>query len=368
MNYRSLISLPLVFLLTLPAIASDSDLQQRFQGTIDDFLVANPEVPGVVVHFICPTQELDWTAVAGTSEVDNPDRILGPGQTFRIASNTKTYVAASVMRLVELGKLDLDDSLADRLSPIYCEKLYADGYDLKSMTISQLLSHTSGMFEHPADPRYAEAIMANPQRVWTRDEQLDLCLEWGDPVGKPGELFKYSDTGYLLLGSIVEDITGQSLGRAVHSLLDYEKLGLDATWWEIDEKQPSTSGPRAHQYYFKHDTTDWDCSLDLFGGGGLLTDAYDLAWFLRKLVMGEVLAEPSSTTAMMERGTLPYRLGIMRVEMGERLAWGHTGFWNTFAFHLPELDLTIAGSILNYDSERGQDLADKLVSDYLKSE
>ena len=65
-------------------------------------------------------------------------------------------------------------------------------------------------------------------------------------------------------------------------------LGLDATWWERDEIAPTTAGPRAHQYYLDFDTTNWNPSLDLYGGGGLLTDADDLGIFLRALLAGRV--------------------------------------------------------------------------------
>lgn len=366
MNRRVFVTLVVLLLPALPCSAVDDGLQARLQETLDAFLIANPQVPGVVVHFICPTRDFEWTAVSGLAENGNSGNVLMPTHTFRIASNTKTYVAAAILRLVEMEKLDLDDPLALRLPHRYREALSTDGYDLDAMTIAQVLSHTSGLFEHPADPRYAEAILADPQRQWTRDEQVRLCVEWGDPVGKPGEKFQYSDTGYVLLGAVIEELTGKSLGRATHDLLDYEALGLGATWWEIDEQKPETAGPRAHQYYFADDTTDWNCSLDLYGGGGLLTDAADLAWFMRKVFLGDVFQQPGTLTAMTERGTLPYRLGLMRVEMAGRLAWGHTGFWNTFAFHVPDLDLTIAGAVLNHDGERGQVLAEALVADWLE--
>ncbi len=347
---------------------ADQDLKGRLQETVDAFLAESPLAPGIVVHFISPSRDWDWTAVSGQAATGDDSDALLPSHTFRIASNTKTYVAAGLLRLVESGKLNLDDTLAQHLPARYQAPMRADGYNPEAMTIAQVLSHTSGMFEHPADPRYAEAILANPQRQWTRDEQFKLCLEWGDPVGEPGESYEYSDTGYLLLGAIIEETTGQSLGVAIHSLLDYEALGLDATWWEVDERQPETAGPRAHQYYGSHDTTDWNPSLDLYGGGGLLTDASDLAWFMRKLLQGEVFAQPATLAAMLERGSLPYRLGVMREVMSGHLVWGHTGFWNTFAFHVPGLDLTIAGAILNHEAGRGQVLTEKLVADILAAE
>ena len=345
--------------LSATAAGAGPDLGAALADTLAAYHGANSSAPGLVVHVVCPAHDLDRTFAVG-SESRGGDRPLTADHTFRIASNTKTYVAAAVLRLVEEGKLGLDDPLGRYLPPQRAALLAADGYDLDAITIAQVLSHTGGLFEHPADPRYAEAILADPQRLWTADELLGLCVAWGDPVAAPGDTFSYSDTGYVLLGGIVADLAGENLGAAVHHLLDYEALGLRATWWEVFEAAPATAGPRAHQYYGEHDTFAWDPSLDLYGGGGLVTDARDLAWFLRLLLEGRVLHEAASLEAMTRRGAPGYRLGLFHLELAGHEAWGHSGFWNTFAFHVPDLDLTIAGCITDHFAEKGQVLAERL--------
>jgi len=320
---RHLLLLLVLLLPITSTCADDTDLPARLQATVEAFNAENPQAPGVVVHIISPRHGLDFTAVTGRADRPEQATVLTADHTFRIASNTKTYVAAGALRLVEIGKLRLADTLAERLPDHYRELLGQDGYDLQAMTVAQLLSHTSGMFEHPADPRYAEAILADPQHHWTAREQVELCVAWGDPVAQPGEEYVYSDTGYIT--------------------------------------EPGTAGPRAHQYYGPYDTTDWHPSLDLYGGGGLLTSAGDLAWFLRRLLAAEVFEQAETLEQMTGRGKLPYRLGLMREEMAGHLAWGHTGFWNTFAFHLPTLDLTVAGAVLDHHAGRGQELARRLV-------
>lgn len=133
-----------------------------------------------------------------------------------------------MLRLAEQGRLSPDDPLGPLLSPLERELLAGDGFDLD---------------EHSGDPRYAEAITADPQHVWTREEQVRRCVEWCDPIGAPGERYKYSDTGYVL-------------------------LGLRSTWWELDD--PAGAGPRAHQYIGASDTRDWHPSLDLAVAGCVL--------------------------------------------------------------------------------------------------
>jgi hypothetical protein len=83
---------------------------------------------------------------------------------------------------------------------------------------------------------------------------------------------------------------------------------------------------------------------------------------MRELLTGKVYDRPATLEEMTGRGTLPYRLGLMVIECDGRLAVGHQGFWNTFAFHVPSLDLTVGGSILNHDAANGQKLVRRLVA------
>lgn len=82
---------------------------------------------------------------------------------------------------------------------------------------------------------------------WTRTSQLQLLVEQTKPVGNPGEKFSYSDTGYVLLGEILEKVTGLTMGEAIDQLLDFEKLGLHSTIMEAVDGD--FSGKRIHQYY-----------------------------------------------------------------------------------------------------------------------
>ena len=136
----------------------------------------------------------------------------------RIASNTKTYVAATVLRLSEEGRLSLDDSIDSYLPGPMVDLLTGDGYRPDQMTLRHLLTHTSGLYDHSDSQKYGDAIMADPQRRWTRAEQLEAAMEWGDPWGPPGAIYTYCDTGYVLLGAIIEEASGRSLAAAVREL------------------------------------------------------------------------------------------------------------------------------------------------------
>ena len=168
---------------------------------------------------------------------------------------------------MEDGRIDLEAPIAPLLTPSLDALLRADGYATDRITVRQLLSHSAGLYDHGSDPRYIAAILADPAHVWTREEQVRLATSYADPQSAPGTKFQYSDTGYILLGDIVERITKQSLAALVRQLLGLDRLGLRATWWETAEPMPRTALPRTRQWLDKVDATDVHPSMDLYGGG-----------------------------------------------------------------------------------------------------
>ncbi|MCS0609842.1 beta-lactamase family protein [Massilia solisilvae] len=265
---------------------------------------------------------------------------LRPDATFRVASNTKTYVAATVLRLWEDGKIKLDASIRDYVDPATIAALDKDGYDTAHITVRQLLTHTAGIADHTNSKQFGELLATHPETAWTRESTLDALVRWTDPVGKPGEKFYYSDDGYCLLGNIIERLTGKPLARAVHEILGYEKLGLKSTYWETQEPAAPQAGPRAHQLFDDgRDTYGWNPSLDMYGGGGIVADPRDLAWFLYDLFEGKVFKHPETLQLMLSNQGLPadsqYRMGIFEYEANGVKAYWHSGFWGTAAFYVP---------------------------------
>ncbi len=328
---------------------------------VEAYLSANPQAPGAVVWVSCPALGLDWTGAAGAAARGDGAPPLTAAHEFRIASNTKTYVAATVLRLVEDGHLSLDAPLGGLLPSELAAILRDDGYDLEAIRLRHVLSHTAGLADHSGDDRYGEAIIADPHHRWTREEQVRRCADLFDPLGPAPAPFRYSDTGYVLLGAVIERATGRSLAAAMRSELALDRLGLHRTWWETLEPAPSPALPRAHQHIGEHDVTAWDPSFDLHGGGGLVTDARDLGLFMRHLLEGRVLRREATLAEMTGSGTASYRLGLMVADLGGHVAFGHQGFWNTFAYHVPGLDATVAGCILSHDAANGRVLAAQLV-------
>lgn len=269
----------------------------------------------------------------------------------RIASITKTFTAATALRLMEDGKLDLLRPIAGYIDPAFSDILRADGYDPTRITVKHLMSHTSGLADHAQTQSFFDRIIADPTHCWTRAEVLLGLVEWTDPVGNPGEKFAYSDTGYLLLGHIIERQSGLSLADAARRYLGLDAIGLPDTYWEIMEKNEAVAARRAHQKMDGMDTHGWSATMDLYGGGGLVSSAHDMARFFQALFAGRVFKKPDTLAVMLSADGLPagspYRLGIfVRSEAGVDY-YEHEGFWGTVVMHVPSTNSTFSGAVLD---------------------
>jgi D-alanyl-D-alanine carboxypeptidase len=270
---------------------------------------------------------------------------------LRVASNTKTFVAATVLRLWEQERINLDAPIGPLIAPELDTLLRGDGYNTGRITVRHLLSHSAGLYDHGGDPRYLQAVLADPRHVWTKAEQIGLLVDYADPQSAPGTEFRHSDDGYILLGDIVERITGQDLAAAVRRELRLDRLGLKETWWERKEQPPRSASTRARQFIGKLDATDIDASMDLYGGGGLVMSPRDLARFFAALFDGKIFDRPATLREMMwkgsHKGADAYRLGIFVKPVNGRELYWHSGFWGTAAYYDPSTGRSAAGATLN---------------------
>jgi D-alanyl-D-alanine carboxypeptidase len=299
------------------------------------------EMAAVTVYSLGPAGRERSAGVAGL-DIHTP---------VRIASVTKIFTAATALRLMEDGKLDLLQPIAGYIDPAFSDILRADGYDPTLITVKHLMSHTSGMADHAQTRTYFDRIIADPGHGWTRTEILQGLVEWTDPAGVPGEKFEYSDTGYVLLGHIIERQSGLSLADAARRMLGFDAIGLPDTYWEIMERNDAAAARRAHQKLDGMDTHGWSATMDLYGGGGLVSSVHDMARFFQALFAGRVFKNPETLAIMLSGDGLPvgspYRLGLfVRSEAGVDY-YEHEGFWGTVVMHVPSTNSTFAGAVLD---------------------
>jgi len=329
----------------------------EIQAAVNAFSTAHSTYPGVALAVRSP--RLSWTGAAGHDALVSKKR-LDPRAGFRIASVTKTFTAASILRLVEDGRIGIDDPISKYLAPATLALLRGDGYDVNAIHVRHLLMHSSGLYDYASDQRFVSYVLMHGRHRWTRLEQVRFAMTHGKPYSPPGKEFHYSDTGYVLLGEILERSTGLGLAGAYRSLLGFKKLGLGATYLETLELRPQAAQMRAHQYYETIDSTRFDPSFDLYGGGGLVSTVDDLVRFYRALVGGRVFKKAITLRTMLGKAN-PQRvvdagMGIFSMQIGGRAGencWGHSGFWGTTVVDCPHSGVTLA---LAVNQAKGFDL------------
>ncbi|HEY7719589.1 MAG TPA: serine hydrolase domain-containing protein [Pedococcus sp.] len=258
---------------------------------------------------------------AGHARLD-PDRRLRTGDQARVGSITKTFVAVVMLELQRAGRLDLDDTLESWLPG-----LVPNGSDI---TLRMLLNHTSGIFNYTDDPDFFELAFSDPFRPWTARELVDLALE-NPPVFAPGTSWSYSNTGYILLGMVLQRATHQSVGE----LLDRHVIGpldLDDTYLATS---PRWRGPHAHGYippgvYGAQDYVDTSRWTPTWAGaaGAVVSTPSDLRTFYQALLSGRLL--PRASLREMKDVVMPvpeagYGLGLLVLETPCGTVWGHEG-------------------------------------------
>lgn len=287
-------------------------------------------------------------------------------RSFRIASVTKVYFAAAAFRLAEQGRLDLAAPLADAVGAETAKQLSRGGYDVAAITVDQVMRHTAGLRDHCFSDLYLDRLKADPGHRWTRAEQIGLAMRLGPSLTPPGAAFAYSDTGYVILGDVVERAAGGDLAETVPVLLGFDALGLRDTVWDSSGRDPATL---ERQYLGEHETTYWDASFDLFGGGGLVSTLADIDAFLRALLGGAVFTREATLRTIAADWTTPSDPGFVhnglmfRGEVSGEDVWAHTGFWGVQAALLPERGLALAATF-NRAPEEGVYGKDELLADF----
>jgi D-alanyl-D-alanine carboxypeptidase len=258
--------------------------------------------------------ELVWAGSSGRDRDGRTD--LTPDSAMVIGSVTKTYVAATILQLVEEGAVALDDSVHALLPAV-------KGLSPK-ITIGQLLDHTSGLADVFNDTT-RKGLEDHPEHAWSSDEVLGTLHA---PWYPPGEGWAYANTNYYLLGLVVERLTGVPLVDELNRRI-IGPLNLTGTHL----LSADAAGPLAPAWT----TIFW-------ASGAMTSSAADLARWGDALYGGEILL-PETRQAMLELNDHDYGFGVQKVEVPGATGYGHTGLLNTYTtllYHHPPEDLTIA--------------------------
>jgi D-alanyl-D-alanine carboxypeptidase len=326
------------------SVSSPTAIPQKWnQNELEQMIKAwrvSSGVPGVVVGISFPGQA-DILLASGTSDVKDNITIMENGQ-FRIASITKTFIAAEILKLAAKGKINLDDPLNAYLP----ETPYGE-----VVTVRHLLRHRSGYFDplHD-DPTFIPQVAENLGRLWTWDEILGLAFQH-DLYFQPGTAYQYSNTNYMLLAKIIEQVSQKPLGEAL-TLDLLRPLHLDNTFYAT----PTTESEPANLIhgYATHpltgeiiDTTSIPYATVLsVSADTMVSNASDLLKWSRALYGKEALVlEPVFQKQMLTFDEISnYGLGVFQFNTPVGGSFGHGG--DTAGYlsqmeYVPSQDLSI---------------------------
>ncbi|MDA2341567.1 serine hydrolase [Bacillus cereus] len=266
-----------------------------------------------------------WGYAAGVADL-NTKKPMKTDFRFRIGSVTKTFTATVVLQLAGENRLNLDDSIEKWLPGV----IQGNGYDAKQITVRQMLNHTSGIAEYS---KSKEANFTNPKRMYTAEELVKIGLS-APPDFAPGTGWSYSNTGYVLLGMLIEKVTGNSYAEEIENRI-IEPLELSNTF--LPGNSSVIPGTKHARGYVQpdgaselKDVTYYNPSIGS-SAGDMISTADDLNKFFSSLLGGKLLKEQqlkqmltTVPTGIAEIGR--YGLGIYETKLPNGVSiWGHSG-------------------------------------------
>jgi D-alanyl-D-alanine carboxypeptidase len=344
--------------------AAASALPEDVTTALDTFLqqivyapgrAPNASAPGVVL--LVDTPDGRYLKAAGVASLEQNTPLAADAR-MEIGSNTKSFTIVLLLQLQEEGVLSLDDPLSKWL-PDWAEKIpYGD-----EMTLRQLAQHTAGLWDY-AGEKAGEGVIGggvnDPDlltRHFTPEELVQYALDEGEAYFRPGAegQWHYSNTGYILLGMILEKATGEPLAELYQKRI-FDPLGMDTAILIPDV--PADGDLDADGYYFTDaetfvNTTAWNASQG-WAAGGLVMTAEDLLTYIHALSAGALFQEPATLQQMLTfvpyamDGLMPFGLGVVdfSIYSGAPGAWGHSGQTLGFAtlwVTVPEAGVTVVG-------------------------
>lgn len=322
---------------------SAGSLKERMQIVLDDGINEH-QVHGVSATVIFPDNKI-WSGVSGISH----DTIsIKPDMLFAIGSITKNVIAALTLKLVEENKLSLEDPISKWLPPFD----YVDS----TITIRQLLNHTSGLYMFWDNQKIWDELKRDREKFWSPEEVLEYI---GEPYFAPGNGWRYSNTNYLLLAMIINKITGTNLSDELKRYF-WQPLNINNVYLSQEETIPDN---QAHVYgdNFQFGSPNRDITFEprishesiTYGSSGIFTTSKNLALWSHALFGGKILKEKSLKEMLTfiefspVSNMIAYGLGVQEFTKGFLLGVtgiGHGGGnigTTTYMVYLPEYHVSI---------------------------
>lgn len=271
-----------------------------------------------------------YTRSIGYAAINGSERSpLTAANRFRIGSITKMFTAAMILQLVDDRKLKLTETL---------DKFFPQIPNAKKITIGQILAHRSGIHDAIIDPKLRTRAKTE---AMTKGELLDLVSK-GTPDFEPDAKNSYSNSGYFVLGMIVEKLTGKSYEDALKERIA-AKIGLKDTYVATGNIDISKNEALTYRFIGEWKAEPETHPSNLFGGGSIVSTPGDMARFIHALFELKLVSRESlSVMQTMREGD---GIGMEPFNFAGKTFYGHTGGadnYGAWLAYLPEEKLAVA--------------------------
>ncbi|NJD21384.1 MAG: beta-lactamase family protein [Melioribacter sp.] len=283
--------------------------------TAADKIMREYQTPGLAAY-ISVGGEREFTLTRGVSNLMTNEP-MSVNNSFRIASITKTFTTEAVLILMDNGLIDLNKPILYYLPDLKLPK----GSD--KITVRMLGNMTSGLFNYTGDPELNDLrYSTNGETIFTPQQLVAAACKKDSLNFKPGTKYEYSNTNTVILGMLIEKVTGKKV-RDVLSEKIFQPLGMTNTYWPISVFLPY---PYTHGYFYSiemHsfiDCTNWNPSWP-DAAGALVSNVQDLVIWSKELSEGNLLTTNSKKERYLWNVSGVYGFGINHYN-----DWiGHTG-------------------------------------------
>lgn len=324
---------------------------ERVQVVLDSLVEVN-QIPGVNFSMVQKGQN-PLSFSSGYADVHR--RIpMTPEQVMFSGSIGKTYAVALLMQLLDEGRFALEDPIINYFPELEWMKRLPN---IQEITIQMLLQHTSGLPRYVMKPEVWDILYEDPDREWTYCDRLKVIFG-DDPLHEAGKGWGYSDTNYILLGMLIEKLSGKPYYDLLSStILIPEELGqtyasirrdlprLPVGYSDLPEWFRMPQEVVVDGVYVFNPQLEWT-------GGGMASTTADLArwagvYYTGKLFSDSLLQKiitPNDQANNLDP-IMSYGMGSFIYKTKHGLAYAHTGFvpgFNSISAYYPELDLAVA--------------------------
>jgi D-alanyl-D-alanine carboxypeptidase len=311
--------------------------QEEMTAVVQD-AIDKGEIPGIIVGVWSGDKE--WILTKGVSNIETGSP-MEQTMNVRIGSITKSFTATIILQLVDEGKLTLDDPISR-----YVENI-PNG---ENITVRQVLNMGSGLFSFTDVEGFEYGISHDPLRVWTPEELIALGVgSPKNPVFAPGEGFYYSNTNYVILGKVIENITGNTVNNEIQSRIT-NPLKLSLTY--LPDTATNMPAHSSNGYYYDvkaggdyldvtNQSTSWSWT-----SGGIISNMRDVKTYIKAIGDGTLISPEMQAARLtfnphsVVKDKYGYGLGVSYVNG----YIGHNGSipgYNSSAYYNPKRDVTI---------------------------